>query len=576
MDGGRPRAGPILIVAPTGLLKNWEEEHDLHLHEPGLGSVVRAFGAGLAAIRQSKGRDTVLGLAMLDSDRLAHAEWILTTYETLRDYQHSFCSIRFSAVVFDEMHKVKTPGKMMTDAAQALNADFVIGMTGTPIENRLADLWCLIETVQPGLLDSLASFSRKYERDENPEDLIALKATLTEPSAEWPQIMLRRMKAEKLKGLPEKIERPLNQLMSDVQAQAYDEAVKLARSEGGGGKVLEALHRLRSISLHPCHPSTATDDTYVDASARFTLALEVLDSIAAKGEKALVFLESQDMQPYFASLLQRRYKLKELPMLINGTVAGPKRQERVNKFQAEGSGFDVIILSPRAGGVGITLTAANHVIHLSRWWNPAVEDQCTDRVYRIGQTREVYVYYPQAVHPTYGELSFDRRLHALLDRKRKLSQNMLMPPMSPGDAKDLFDQTVGGEGESEFDLRSIDAMEPVQFENWVLGRLKDVGHKVNRTLKSHDHGADGVAYHRISGRPYIIQCKHTQSTTPPDKAIADRLRAQASYGLRDPGLVAVTNAKGFGQSATEAAKNAGIMLVSRKDLERWPYVLSDH
>ena len=119
-------------------------------------------------------------------------------------------------------------------------------------------------------------------------------------------------------------------------------------------------------------------------------------------------------------------------------------------------------------------------------------------------------------------------------------------------------------------------MEPVQFENWVLGRLKDVGHKVNRTLKSHDHGADGVAYHRISGQPYIIQCKHTQSTTPPDKAIADLLRAQASYGLRDPGLVAVTNAKGFGQSATEAAKNAGIMLVSRKDLERWPYVLSDH
>jgi SNF2 family DNA or RNA helicase len=186
------------------------------------------------------------------------------------------------------MQKVKTPGKMMTDAAQALNADFFVGMTGTPIENRLADLWCLVETVQPGLLDSLASFSKKYERDENPDELRALKATLTEPSAERPQIMMRRMKADRLKGLPEKIEHPLEQTMSAVQAQAYDDAVQIARSEGGGSKVLDALHRLRSISLHPAHPSTATDDSYVEASARFKLALEVLDAIAVKGEKVLV------------------------------------------------------------------------------------------------------------------------------------------------------------------------------------------------------------------------------------------------------------------------------------------------
>jgi SNF2 family DNA or RNA helicase len=573
MDSSRPKRAPILIVAPTGLLKNWEQEHNLHLHAPGIGEVVKAFGPGLAAIRRRKGREIELGQAMLDSNRLVHADWILTTYETLRDYQHSFCAIRYAAVVFDEMQKVKTPGKMMTDAAQALNADFFVGMTGTPIENRLADLWCLVETVQPGLLDSLASFSKKYERDENPDELRALKATLTEPSAELPQIMMRRMKADRLKGLPEKIEHPLEQIMSAVQARAYDDAVQLARSEGGGSKVLDALHRLRSISLHPLHPSTATDDSYVEASARFKLALGVLDAIAVKDEKALVFLESREMQPYFASLLHRRYKLKELPMLVNGTVAGPKRQERVNKFQTSGAGFDVIILSPRAGGVGITLTAANHVIHLSRWWNPAVEDQCTDRVYRIGQTREVHVYYPQALHPVYADQSFDRRLHALLERKRKLSRDMLMPPMSPDDAKDLFEQTVGTEGGSRFDLGSIDAMEPVQFEDWVLGRLKDVGHKVNRTPKSHDRGADGVAYHRISGRPYIVQCKHTQRTTSPDQAIGDLLRAQASYGLRDPGLVAVTNATGFGRSATATAKSSGIRLISRTELERWPFML---
>lgn len=573
MDSGTVKPGPILVVAPTGLLKNWEQEHDSHLHAPGLGDAVRAFGPGLSALRQRKGRDVDLGQAMLNSDALAHADWILTTYETLRDYQHSFCSIRYAAVVLDEMQKVKTPGTMKTDAVQALNADFLVGMTGTPIENRLADLWCLVETVQPGLLDSLSAFSKKYEKDENPDELRALKVTLTEPSPDGPQLMMRRMKVDRLKGLPEKIEHPLEQMMSDIQAQAYDEAVQLARSEGGGSKVLEALHRLRSISLHPSHPATAVDDRYADDSARFKLALEVLDAIAVKGEKALVFLESREMQPYFASLLQRRYKLRELPMLINGTVAGPKRQERVNQFQNGGPGFDVIILSPRAGGVGITLTAANHVIHLSRWWNPAVEDQCTDRVYRIGQTREVHVYYPQALHPSYADQSFDRRLHALLDRKRKLSREMLMPPMSPDDAKDLFNQTISSGNAVEFDPAFTDAMEPIQFEDWVLRRLSDVGHKVSRTPKSHDHGADGIAYHRISGRPYIIQCKHTQSTTPPDGAIQDLIRAKASYDLRDPVLVAVTNANGFGRFAAEAARNSGIVLVSRSGLERWPFSL---
>jgi len=139
MDSSRPKRAPILIVAPTGLLKNWEQEHNVHLHAPGIGEVVKSFGSGLATIRRQKGREIELGQAMLDSDRLVRADWILTTYETLRDYQHSFCAIRYAAVVFDEMQKVKTPGKMMTDAAQALNADFFVGMTGTPIENRLAD-----------------------------------------------------------------------------------------------------------------------------------------------------------------------------------------------------------------------------------------------------------------------------------------------------------------------------------------------------------------------------------------------------------------------------------------------------
>jgi hypothetical protein len=118
------------------------------------------------------------------------------------------------------------------------------------------------------------------------------------------------------------------------------------------------------------------------------------------------------------------------PMQINGDVAGEKRQKMVDEFQAHRGIFDVMILSPRAGGVGLMLTSANNVIHLSRWWNPAVEDQCTDRVYRIGQTRTVNIYYPMAVHPHYGESTFDELLNALLARKRDLSRRMLMPPVN--------------------------------------------------------------------------------------------------------------------------------------------------
>jgi hypothetical protein len=159
-------------------------------------------------------------------------------------------------------------------------------------------------------------------------------------------------------------------------------------------------------------------------------------------------LESLDMQGFLIPILQRRYTLARPPALINGKVDGGRRQQRVNEFQAARPGFDVMLLSPRAGGVGLTLTAANHVIHLSRWWNPAVEDQCTDRIYRIGQSRDVHVYYPLAIHPdsVLGEHSFDRKLHGLLAHKRELSREMLMPPVdNERDAEALFGETVKGE-----------------------------------------------------------------------------------------------------------------------------------
>ena len=448
VEADEPR--PILIVAPTGLLRNWEAEHDRHLLPPGLGHLVRAHGTHLRALRREprlgRGAELQAGAPALEWARLQQADWVLTTYETLRDYQHSFGRIRWAVVVLDEAQKIKVPGTLMTEAAKALKADFFLALTGTPVESRLGDLWCIIDTVQPASLGDLKRFSRRYEQDEDPAVLRELKSQIDESEPEpptHPKVMLRRLKSSHLPGLPPKHEHVLPATMPPVQADRYAEVVRRSSDGSGQGWMLSVLHNLRSISLHPLAPSESMgDEEYIRASARLAQTLEILDHVAQAGERALVYVESLEFQAILRGLLQRRYGLSAAPALINGTVSADGRKRRVDAFQ-QASGFDVLILSPNAGGVGLTLTAATHVIHLSRWWNPAVEDQCTDRVYRIGQLRPVHIYYPMAVHPDFGEYSFDLQLDKLLQRKRQLNQALLLPGEFSGeDFEQLYDQTI--------------------------------------------------------------------------------------------------------------------------------------
>ncbi|MFN3725244.1 MAG: DEAD/DEAH box helicase [Allosphingosinicella sp.] len=444
MRAGHITPAPILIVAPTGLLRNWEKEHDIHLEPPGIGKLLRAYGSDLRGLRLSTGSELEMATPVLDVDRIESADWVLTTYETLRDYQHSFGRIRFSTIVFDEVQKVKTPGTQVTDAAKAMQAEFILALTGTPIENRLADLWCIMDTLHPGALGGLKDFSQRYEAAPDPADLKSLKDVLTLPGQDRPSVMLRRMKEDVLGALPPKAERTVERPMPDLQANAYSAVIEAARQRQDRGKMLEALQAMRRVSLAPLERSVvASDEDYLASSARLEALVEILDEVRARGEKALLFVEFRDAQSDLAGVLQRRYSLPRAPMIISGSVSGPKRQERVDAFQAQADGFDVMILSPKAGGVGLTLTAANHVVHLTRWWNPAVEDQSTDRCYRIGQNKSVTVYYPMALLPGGEDHSFDRRLHSLLMRKRELSREMLMPPaLTDEDARQLFEETI--------------------------------------------------------------------------------------------------------------------------------------
>ena len=446
---GRRSRAPFLIVAPTGLLGTWRAEIEKHLSHPQLGSLVPAFGGNLRLLREDSfgARDIETGKASLNAANWRDAGVVLTTYETLRDYHFSFARTGFGLVIFDEIQKLKNPGSQMARAAKALNSDFTLGMTGTPVENRLQDLWSIMDVIAPGFLGASRDFEKRHPAD-NTEALAQLKSQLSDAKQGRPPYMLRRMKGEVLDGMPVKHVHQLQHDMPPAQANAYRDLVvraAAARSAGtlGKGGMLSTLANMRGVSLHPLDPRDAPDalDTYAQDSARLSQTLAILRKVADAQEKALIFVEDLVMQDRLAGLIQQHFRLPARPTRINGTVPGHTRQGLVERFQSRPGCFDVMILSPRAGGVGLTLTAANHVIHLSRWWNPAVEDQATDRVFRIGQTRDVHVYLPMAVHPDpdLGPSSFDLRLNALIERKRKLTRDLFFPPeANDGEISDLF------------------------------------------------------------------------------------------------------------------------------------------
>jgi SNF2 family DNA or RNA helicase len=440
-----PQAGGCLIVAPTSLLHNWKAEHDKHLELPGLGDVLQVHGSHLRHARRSDGEG-------LDSDKLRKAAWVLTTYETLKGYQQAFAGVRFRCVVFDEAQKIKSPDTQVTDAAKSMNAEFKIAMTGTPVENRRADLWCISDGIYGGLLGSLKDFSLAYEKDESMEAAQRLKALITDATANTatPQsFMLRRMKEDILEGLPTKGTETRARVMPAQQAEGYRRVIESARGQTQPGAKLKALQELRMASLHPwladetLMPTEFDVQSFVAASARLQELHGILQTVKASGEKALLFVHSRTMQTWLRVFLSEVFGLANVA-LINGSTPAAQRQKEVDAFQCAAPGFGLMLLAPKAAGVGLTITAANHVIHLERWWNPAVEDQCTDRAYRIGQDKPVTVWLPQAVHPDadIGEHSFDLRLHLLLERKRKLSRELLCPvETEASDTAQLFDET---------------------------------------------------------------------------------------------------------------------------------------
>ncbi|MBV7411122.1 DEAD/DEAH box helicase [Maritimibacter sp. DP1N21-5] len=472
-EGPENHRRPILVVAPTSLLRNWEAEVETHVTKRKFGQCIRLYGSHLAGFKKrgSRGKETQSGLPNLDLDWLDEAIeegradrfWILTTYTTLANYQHSLGSIRFAAMVMDEIQNIKNKDTIASKAAEAMNADFRLGLTGTPIENSTMDLWTVMDRIAPGYLGSGRAFRDAYGVP-NEDNMTDLHARVFKPQSGYAPLGIRRLKDDVAKDLPSKTRRLHPGFMPEIQATTYDVArAKLAA--GGAGAALKMLQHIRSVSVHPNAASQSDPDEFTRMSVRLSKTMEILRKIAQRGERALVFIENRDMQFKFVELVKYYFALEQVDV-INGDTPINKRQAIVNRFQRHlmaDDGFDLLVLGPKAAGTGLTLTAATHVIHLSRWWNPAVEEQCNDRVHRIGQQRPVEVHVPLAIHRGYGAQSFDCLLQSLMQRKRRMANQALWPM---GDTKGDLDGLQGSldDGVKSDGSKTLHAVMQEQFD----------------------------------------------------------------------------------------------------------------
>lgn len=412
---------PYLIVAPISLLENWKNEYERFFMQPRM------------KINMLTSKDVTRKFDKSIVDKMQKMDIILTNYESLRISQLNFCAVEFDVVALDEAQKIKSPGTLVTNAAKALKCNFKIAMTGTPVENSLLDLWCIMDFCVPGLLGNAKAFAAQYQNPLKKEDtdIVALGNEVHDKLGVY---FMRRLKKDAAKDLPDKIELKEKVLMPPVQKEAYASVVNDYTS-GIQPNMLVTIMHLREVSEHPyLYDSTLLNhetDEIVETSARLQATIKFLDEIKKKEEKVIIFVERKETQKMLQKLCLKRYGI--ITKIINGDTPSivkrymPNKQSRqssIDEFQAV-DGFNVIIMSPVAAGMGLNVTAANHVIHYSRHWNPAKENQATDRAYRIGQTKDVFVYYPMAVRSDIK--SFDETLDDLLSRKTSLATSTIFP-----------------------------------------------------------------------------------------------------------------------------------------------------
>ena len=400
----REGPAPSLLVAPASLLANWADE-------------VARFAPSLRVLVAHPSAMSADDLKAAAPERLAACDLVVTSYGSLQRVAW-LSDITWRLAVLDEAQAIKNPGTRQARAAKELKALARVALTGTPIENRLSDLWSIFDYLNPGLLGGAKEFARFSKRLEDSPHGYAPLRSLVQP------YILRRLKTDKsvIDDLPDKTELTAFCGLSRPQAALYQRTVDelaeaLADTEGiqRKGLILTYLMRFKQICNHPSQ--WLGDGVWAEAdSGKLARLRELAEVIAAKQEKVLVFSQFRETSGPLAAFLGQIFGRPGV--VLTGETAVKQRKELVRRFQ-EDETVPFFVLSLKAGGAGLNLTAASHVIHFDRWWNPAVEDQATDRAFRIGQTRNVLV------HKFICRGTVEEKIDALIASKRRLSEDLL-------------------------------------------------------------------------------------------------------------------------------------------------------
>lgn len=414
---------PVLILCPTSLLGNWQRE-------------LQRFAPSLKVHIHHGGR-RVRGESFLE--HAASHDIVLTTYHLAGRDSEDLANVQWSTVVLDEAQYIKNHRTKQAQSVMKLSAPHRIAMTGTPVENRLGELWSIFHFLNPGYLGTYHSFRQRYVSGEGGERLRELHRLVS-------PFLLRRLKSDPdiSKDLPEKLELKSYCPLTETQAALYQGVVDemlgvIGESTGMArrGLVLSSLTKLKQICDHPqLFRKEEGRGSRNEQSGKMEVMFEVLDSIAEAGESALIFTQYVAMGELLVSKLTKRYGTA--PLFLHGGIPKRERDDMVRVFQ-EGEGPSFFVLSLKAGGVGLNLTRANHVIHYDRWWNPAVENQATDRAFRIGQEKNVQV------HKLICQGTLEERIDELIERKKSLSEQVVgsgetwLTEMSNHELKELIE-----------------------------------------------------------------------------------------------------------------------------------------
>jgi len=391
---------PSLLILPASLVHNWVGE-------------LKKFAPNICyAIAHPSGGDLELK-KFATSDDINKYQLILTTYGILKRYEW-IKDFDWNYLILDEAQAIKNPNTAQTKAVKVLKSKNRIVLTGTPIENRLSDLWSLFDFLNPGLLGNKTEFKNFLK---NSDDLSGLRKVIS-------PYILRRLKTDKsiISDLPDKIEMNSFSRLSKTQYVLYQNEVEklktiLAETEGikRKGVVLSSLMKFKQICNHP-DQFTGNIEFAEKDSGKFQRLREICETIKEKREKVLIFTQFKEMTTPLSNFLEEVFGYKGL--VLHGSISIKKRKEMVEQFQSD-EYFPYFILSIKAGGTGLNLTAANHVIHFDRWWNPAVENQATDRAFRIGQKKSV------VVHKFITEGTIEEKIAQMIEEKKALSEEVL-------------------------------------------------------------------------------------------------------------------------------------------------------